>query len=257
VTGDRTDIAPPPTDGARPERNRLLAALPRADYARLVPRLEDVRLAHGQALAVCGAPIEHVYFPRGAVAAVVVATGGDQVVGAAAVGSEGLVGLAAALDGGVSTDDVICQIPGAAARMGAGAFRATLARNPRLRELQRRSTLALLGQTTRTAGCNLAHTVEERCARWLLMLHDRADGEDIPLTHDVLAALLGVRRPTVTEVAGRLQRAGLIRYRRGCMRILDRDGLRGIACDDYRRTREIYARFLSHTDGAGPVQEPA
>ena len=246
-TGTRTGrgAGPPSTDGEWPERNRLLAALPRAEYERLVPRLKDVRLAHGQALAVCGAPIEHVYFPRGAVASIIVATGGSRVVGAAAVGSEGLVGLAAALDGGVSTDDVICQIPGAAARMEAGAFRAALTRNARLRELLRRSTLALLGQMTRTAGCNLVHTVEERCARWLLMLHDRADGEDIPLTHDVLAALLGVRRPTVTEVAGRLQQAGLIRYRRGCIRILDRDGLRGIACDDYRRTREIYDRLLS------------
>lgn len=257
ATGDRTDIVPPSTDGARPERNRLLAALPRADYDRLVSRLEDVRLAHGQVLATCGAPIEHVYFPRTAVASILVATGGDRFVGAASVGSEGLVGLAASLDGGISTDDVICQLPGAAARMEAGVFRARVARNARLRELLRRSTLALLGQVTRTAGCNLAHTVEERCARWLLMLHDRADGQDIPLTHGGLAALLGVHRPTVTEVAAKLQQAGLIRYRRGRMQVLDRDRLHEVACDDYRLGREIYDRLFSDTDGAGAVQHPA
>jgi CRP-like cAMP-binding protein len=248
------DAVPPSTDGARPERNRLLAALPRAEYEALIPRLEDVRLAHGQVLGVRGAPIEHVYFPRDAVASTIVVTGADRFVGGGSIGSEGMTGLAVSLDDGTSGDDVICHIPGDAARMEAGAFRAAFERSPQVREILRRYTLALLGQVTRTAGCNLVHTLEQRCARWLLMTDDRVDGKEFLLTHDLLAAILGVRRPPLSVAARRLQQAGLIRYRRGCMQVLDRDRLQAAACDDYRLTREIYDRLFSGLDGAGSLE---
>ena len=241
----------PSTDEAPPHPNRLLAALPRADYEALAPDLEDVRLAHKQSLADRGRPTTHVYFPRGAVLSILVVMADGQFVEGATIGHEGMLGLAAFLGDGTSTDDVVCQVPGEAARMGVSEFRVACERSPRLQEVLRHYTLALMGQMTRTAGCNRVHPVEERCARWLLMTHDRVGADEFQLTHEFLAAMLGVRRATVTVAAGMLHQAGLIEYRRGRMRILDRDGLQDAACEDYRLTEDIYDGLFRRLDGAG------
>ena len=230
---------PPPTEGT-PERNRLLAVLPRAEYEVIVPQLADVRLSHRQTLTVRGEPMQQVYFPRGAVVSVLVDMDDGQAVEGATIGHEGILGLAVLLGDGTATDDAVCQVPGPAACMDVPEFRAACERSGRLREVLQRYTLALMGQMARTAGCNRVHPVDERLARWLLMTHDRVGADEFPLTHEFIAAMLGVRRPSVTVAAGMLQQAGLIDYRRGDMRILDRARLEEAACEDYRLTAEIY-----------------
>ena len=229
-----------PSTDAPPERNRLLAALPPADYDALAPDLEDVALAHKEVLAVRGQPLSYVYFPRGAVGSILVVMDDGQAVEGATIGDEGMLGLVAFLGDGISIDDAVCQVTGRAARITVRAFRAACDRSGWLREVLHRYTLALMGQMTRTAGCNRVHPVEERLARWLLMTHDRVGADEFELTHEFIAAMLGVRRPSVTVAAGLLQQAGLIDYRRGRMRILDRSQLEASACEDYRLTRDIY-----------------
>jgi CRP-like cAMP-binding protein len=234
----------PSTDAAPPERNRLLAALPRVEYEALAPHLTDVPIAHRQELMALGQPLTAVYFPRGAVMSVLVTMDDGAAVEGATIGQEGMVGLAAFLDDGISIDDAVCQVPGRAARLDVQEFRSVAERSPVLQHVLRRYTLALMGQMTRTAGCNRVHPVEERLARWLLMTQDRVGAAEFSLTHDYIAAMLGVRRPSVTVVAGLLQQAGLIEYRRGRIRILDRERLLAAACEDYRRTEEIYERLF-------------
>ena len=199
---------PPFVDRAPYERNRLLAALPCAEYEGLVPQLAEVRLSNSQPLAVRGQPMQYVFFPRGAVVSIVVSMEDGQMVEGATLGHEGILGLVSFLGDGVATDDAFCQVPGEAARMDVAAFRAALERGGRLRQVLQRYTLALMGQMTRTAGCNRVHPVEERLARWLLMTHDRVGIDEFPLTHDFIAAMLGVRRPSGTVAAGMLHKAG-------------------------------------------------
>ena len=234
----------PPAIEARPERNRLLAALPCTEYEALLPRLESVQVEHRQVLTVSGEPIEQIYFPRGAVLSIVVRMDDGVMVEGATIGDEGLIGLATFLGDGTATDDTICQVPGEAACLSTAAFRNALAQSGPLQEVLRRYALALMGQLTRTAGCNRVHPIEERCARWLLMTRDRVGADEFPLTHEFLAAMLGVRRPSVTVAAGILQQAGLIEYRRGQMRILDGERLEAASCEDYRLTREIYEQLF-------------
>jgi CRP-like cAMP-binding protein len=237
----------PSTDSARPERNRLLAGLPAAEYALLAPHLTDVSITHRQELMVFGKPISAVHFPRGAVISVIVTMDDGAAVEGATIGHEGMIGLAAFLDNGISIDDAVCQVPGPAARLDVQAFRSIAEQSPVFQHVLRRYTLALMGQMARTAGCNRVHPVEERLARWLLMTQDRVGADEFSLTHDYIAAMLGVRRPSVTVVAGLLQQAGLIEYRRGRIRILDREGLQEAACEDYRVTEEIYERLFGET----------
>jgi CRP-like cAMP-binding protein len=137
--------------------------------------------------------------------------------------------------------------------MTADTFRLALTRSPVLHEQLHRYTLALMGQLIRTAGCNRAHPVEERCARWLLMTADRVGSDEFPLTQEFLAAMLGVRRPSVTIAAGLLQESGLIRYRRGALTITDRERLEEAACEDYRLTRQLYERLYLDPQSASRV----
>jgi CRP-like cAMP-binding protein len=183
-------------------------------------------------------------FPRGAVISVIVTMDNGEAVEGATIGHEGMIGLAAFLDDGISIDDAVCQVAGPAARLDVQEFRAMAERSPILQHVLRRYTLALMGQLTRTAGCNRVHPVEERLARWLVMTQDRVGADEFTLAHDYIAAMLGVRRPSVTVVAGVLHQADLIEYRRGRIRIIDREGLQEAACEDYRVTEEIYERLF-------------
>jgi CRP-like cAMP-binding protein len=238
----------PSADTARPERNRLLAALPAAEYALIARHLTDVSIAHRQAITERGQPITAVYFPRGAVISLLVTMDDGAAVEGATIGHEGMIGLAAFLDDGISIDDAVCQVPGPATCLDVQEFRSIAERSPVFQHVLRRYTLALMGQMTRTAGCNRVHPVEERLARWLLMTQDRVGAAEFSLTHDYIAAMLGVRRPSVTVVAGVLQKAGLIEYRRGRIRVLDRERLQEAACEDYRVTEEIYERLFRKPD---------
>jgi CRP-like cAMP-binding protein len=225
------------------ERNRLLNTLPRATYEALLPHLEPMWLEHGLTLAEPNEPVSYAYFPRGAVLSMLVPMENGEALEAATIGLEGMFGLPLFLADGVGADEVICQVAGDAARISADVFCQAIADSAELTDLLHRYTLALMGQMSRTAGCNRAHPVEERCARWLLLTHDRVGRDEFYLTQEFLAAMLGTRRPTVTLIAGQLQQAGLIRYRRGNLTIVDREGLEEVACEDYRLTRDLYERL--------------
>jgi CRP-like cAMP-binding protein len=226
-----------------PERNQLLASLPSAEYRSLLPELEPVHIEHRQYLSGPDEAITHAYFPRGAVISMLAPMEDGQSVEGATIGAEGVAGLPIFLGDGSAQDEVICQVAGPGARMTAEQFKAAFERSPALHNILHRYTLALMGQLIRTAGCNRAHPVEERCARWLLMTSDRVGSNEFPLTQEFLAAMLGVRRPSVTVAAGLLQQAGLIHYRRGVVTITDRERLEQSACEDYRLTRQIYERL--------------
>jgi CRP-like cAMP-binding protein len=223
-----------------PEQNRLLAALPVQDYARLLPELESVHLRSRQQLVAPDEPTERVYFPRDAVVSMLVLMQDGKVVESAAVGNEGMVGLEVFLGNGLGREDMVVQIGGDAARIQSSAFRDAVRQSLALQTLLRHYSLALMNQLARTAGCNRVHSVEERCARWLLMSRDRVGRDSFQLTHEFLARVLGVRRASVSQTAEGLQRAGLIEYHQGLIRILDRAGLEGIACEDYRLSRAAY-----------------
>ena len=226
------------------EANWFLASLPGAEYQPLLARLEPVRLEQGARL--CGPGDGGVYFPRGAVASLVALMDDGQAIEAATIGREGMVGLPQVLDETVERLEAverICQVPGWAARLQLDQVRAMARRGSALHERLDQYAVALLGQASRTAGCNRAHPVEERCARWLLAVADRAGSDEFPLTQEFLAIMLGVQRPTVNVAARGLMRAGLIRFRHGVLTIVDRDGLKASACEDYRLTNELFERL--------------
>ena len=226
-------------------RNRLLAALPAEDLAALAPHLGPVSLAIGQVLAEPGEPLAHVYFPGTAIFSVINRMADGAAVEVGTVGNEGLVGLAALLEAEASESQTLAQIPGTAVRLPAAALVAAVEARPALRRLVHRYTQAYLTQVAQGAACNRLHGIEARCARWLLMTHDRVGGADaFPLTQEFLGVMLGVRRTGVTLAAGALQDAGLIRYRRGGIRVLDRAGLEAAACECYGVVRRQYDRLL-------------
>jgi CRP-like cAMP-binding protein len=241
-------VAQPPNTDGEADANWFLASLPAAEYRPLLAQLDPVRLEQGASL--CGPGDDGVYFPRGAVASLVVPMDDGQAIEAATIGREGIVGLPQVLDETVERLEVverICQVPGRAARLPLEQVRAMARRGSALHERLDQYAVALLGQASRTAGCNRAHPVEKRCARWLLTVADRAGSDEFPLTQEFLAIMLGVQRPTVNVAARELTRAGLIRFRHGVLTIVDRDGLEASACEDYRLTNELFERLY----GAG------
>jgi CRP-like cAMP-binding protein len=230
-------------------RNRLLAALPPEDLARLWPRLQPVELVFRQTLQAPEEPITAVYFPEtGYLSRLAPMDDGDSAeVGL--VGPEGMIGLAILLGGDRDGFEILVQVPGTALRMGAGAFREELDRIPALRAVLNRYALAHFEQVARSAACNGRHHVEQRLARWLLMAHDRVEGDEFPMTHEFMSMMLGVRRAGITVAAGTLQKAGLIRYERGRMEITDRPGLEAAACECYGIDRRAYDRLLGPPRG--------
>lgn len=228
-------------------RNRLLGALPAAARDALERDLESVALAVGDVLFGSAAPIQHVYFPETAVVSMAMVNdlrrGGTVEVGT--VGREGVAGLPAFLGDDYSSVRAVVQIPGAAQRIPVEAFVAA-ARSPGpLHRAMLRYTQAYLTQVAQTAACNVGHLIEARCARWLLMTHDRVDDDAFPLAHEFLALMLGVRREGVTVAVTALEAAGLIRDGRGHIRITDRAGLEDASCECYGVVRSHYDRLLA------------
>ena len=228
----------------KPTRNRLLAALPREDYERLEAKLEPVSLDLKQPLYEPGVPIEHVYFPSACVISLLMDVGDGGMIEVGTTGNEGVVGLPVFLGADEMPGRALCQIPGDAFRMEAGAFREEADRPGRLRELLLRYTQALFNLVAQTAACNRGHSVEERCARWLLITQDRVESDRFPMTQEFMGQMLGVRRATVNVAAGMLQKAGFIAYTRGRIRVLDRPGLESAACECYGRIRAEFDRLL-------------
>jgi CRP-like cAMP-binding protein len=227
--------------------NRLLSLLSDDDYERLRAHFSQVALEYRQSLYEASRPIEQVYFPVDGVASLVLTTadGGSAEVGT--IGSEGMVGLPVVLGDREAPSSVYVQVPGAALRMDVGAFRHQLERSPTLNLVMLRYAHAFFNQVAQSAACAHLHRVEQRCCRWLLMTRDRMPSDEFLLTHEFLGMMLGVRRTTVTEVMGALQKAGLIRYRRGHVSILDQEALRQRACECYDVSKQEFDRLLGDT----------
>jgi CRP-like cAMP-binding protein len=227
-------------------RNHLLAALPPADIEALLPYLERVQLEQREMLFEPQVRIVHVYFPETAVVSLTTVLRNGSSVEIGTSGREGMAGLPAFLGESAGSMRAFAQIPGAAIRIEAAAFTRLAAAAGPFHELLLRYTHTFLTQVAQTAACNSAHLVEQRCARWLLMTHDRVDGDDFPLTHEFLAFMLGVRRAGVTLAMGGLQDAQLVRYVRGRVTVIDRAGLEITSCECYAVVRAQYERLFGH-----------
>lgn len=229
-----------PEDPESVETNRLLGALPRQELQRLRPRLEVVELAQRDSIVEPGEPIGRVYFPTNCVVSMIAEMDDGQQTEVGTVGREGMLGLPLFLGRQTTPLRSFCQVPGHAARMSARAFREEVTPGSRLHELLRYYTEATFVFAAQSSACNRLHSIEQRAARWLLHTHDRVGGEEFSLTQEFLAQMLGVRRASVSEIAGGFQGAGLIRYSRGVIRVLDRAALEEKACECYRIiTREF------------------
>jgi CRP-like cAMP-binding protein len=216
------------------DKNRLLVAIPQEDLERFFSDLHPVSLSLRQVLHEVGAPLEDVYFIEQGVASVLTNMADGSTIEVGMIGMEGMVGVPALLGGKTSVQKVIVQIPGTALRMNAALCKAAFDQSEAVRRVVLRFTEAVLNLSAQTTACNRLHTIEQRCARWMLMAVDRVQSDEIPLTHEFLSSMLGVRRAGVTNTAGELQSSGLIRYHRGLLTIVDRDGLEMTACECYR-----------------------
>jgi CRP-like cAMP-binding protein len=228
---------------AKPGRNALLAALPAQERELLTRELEPVELTFKQVLEEPGRPIGHVWFPRSGVTCMFSQMEDGSAVEVATLGREGFVGLPIVLGAQRMAHRVLVQIPGEGDRIPAAALTALLPRLPALHRVMLRCALALVTQIAQGSACNRLHPVEQRCARWLLMTHDRVDGDSFPLTQEFLGQMLGITRPSVSIAAGMLQRAGLVRYARGVITVLDRAGLEEAACECYRLIADEFRRL--------------
>ena len=225
-------------------QNGLLARLPRAERRRLAGHVERVSLEFQEVLYESGQRIRHVYFPNQGVVSVLTVMADGTAVEVSAVGNEGLVGLPVFLDVPTTPGRFVVQVPGQALRMEAGFFRKQIRPEHELYRRVQRYTCAFLFQICQSVACHSIHSVEKRCCRWLLSLHDRTATAEFPLTQEFLAQMLCVRRATVTAIAQKLQAAGLIRYRRGRMLIVDRSGLEAAACECYGAMRAQTEQLL-------------
>lgn len=232
----------------RDERtNRLLFLLADEDYERLRPHLALVVLEYRKSLYEAARPIHHVYFPIDGVASLVITTADGASAEVGTIGSEGMVGLPVCLGDREAPSSCYVQVPGTGLVMDAGVFRNELARSPTLNRIMLRYAHAFFNQVAQSAACAHLHRVEQRCCRWLLMTRDRMPAGDFLLTHEFLGMMLGVRRTTVTDVMGSLQKAGFIRYRRGHVTILDQQALHRRACECYDISRLEFERLLGDT----------
>lgn len=226
------------------DANHILASLPAAEYRRVFPKLSAAAFRRGQSLYEVDKQIDYVYFPRNGVASMVARLEEGGTIEVATIGNEGVVGLSAYVGNGRSVMEVFVQIPGDAVRLRADIFRRVIQGSPAWRDVIRRYSQALLTQVGQSAACNRAHSTSQRCARWLLMSHDRVLGNEIALTQEYLGEMLGVRRASVTQVAGKLKRRKLIDYHRGKIRVLDRKGLEKAACECYEFIRLHQDRLI-------------
>ena len=237
-----------PTNGAKfGPRNRLLAALLPEDLLSLRKHLERVPLVDGTVLFEADAPITHVYFVEAGVVSLTAAFRNGRTAEMATVGQEGVVGISTLLGSDAAVGRYLVQASGSALAVEASRFQSALRKTPALLAVCQAYARAFLGQALQTAACNSVHTVEQRCARWLLMSHDRHDSDTFALKQELLAKMLGVCRPTATVGAGALQRAGLIRYSRGVLTVLDRPGLAMASCECYRAIRDHFEHLLPST----------
>jgi CRP-like cAMP-binding protein len=228
--------------------NSLLAALPPADYARLARSLELTPLRLGDMLYEPGKPQRYAYFPTTAVVSLHYVMESGASAESAGVGHEGVVGVTLFMGGETTPSSAVVQIAGQAYRLEAGALREEFCRAGAMQELLLRYMQVLMVQTMQTAVCNRHHAVEQQLCRWLLCTLDKVPASSVVVTQEMIAGVLGVRRESITEAAGALQRAGLIRYRRGHITVLERAGLERAACECYAVVKAESHRLLPHTE---------
>jgi CRP-like cAMP-binding protein len=228
-------------------RNRLLLSLPARNLKQLMPELENIRCQSEQVLMDADSSLEHVFFPDNGVVSVVAVYGDGSVIEMATIGREGCTGFQAFFGAKSSSVRLLVQIPGSAAKMSRAAFARAMESMPSFRNLMSAYVHAFLEQVMVSAACNGAHSVKQRLARWLLVMRDRSDEDALPITQNLLAEMLGVQRPTITNAAGELERAGLIERGRQQVAILDRQGLIKASCECYRLVRSRVAFHLPET----------
>jgi CRP-like cAMP-binding protein len=224
--------------------NRLLASLPADMCERLRPALELVSLALGVVVYEPGGGMDHVYFPTGAVVSLIYTMADGATAEMGLVGNEGVVGIALFMGGETTPNQAVAQVAGGALKMKAQVMLEEFRRGGPFQLALLRYTQALITQISQTAVCNRLHAVEQRLCRWLLLTRDRLPSDEILMTQEFIAHMLGVRREGVTAAAHHLQEAGLIRYARGHISILDRKGLEAAACECYRVVKDEFDRLL-------------
>ncbi len=242
-----------------PEDNALLAALPAEVLARLRPDLEPVAMPLGEVIYESGAQLEYVFFPApGCIVSMLYVMTDGSSAEIAVAGDEGMVGIALFMGGGSTPSRALVQSAGMAFQLKAEALTREFERHSGLQLLLLRYTQALITQMSQTAVCNRHHTLDQQLCRWLLLSLDRLPTNELSMTQELIANMLGVRREGVTEAAGKLQEAGLIQYSRGRITILDRPGLEAKVCECYAVVKNEYDRLLSvNPTGSAPAPAPA
>lgn len=224
--------------------NRLLSALPREESEPLLSELQPVGLSLGDIIYEYDEQLEYVYFPTTCIVSFIYTMENGATAEMGLAGNDGVVGVALFLGGGTTPNQAIVQVAGVALRMRAKVLQEEFARGGAMQHLLLRYTQALITQISQTAVCNRLHSEEKRLCRWLLLSHDRVQSDEVAMTQEFLSHMLGGRRESVTVAAGRLQDAGLIRYSRGNIRILNRAGLEAVACECYRIVKQEFDRLL-------------
>jgi CRP-like cAMP-binding protein len=232
------------TTPADPLHNQLLAALPPAELQRWLPRLEPTDLPLGQVLYEPGVTLRHVYFPTDAIVSLLYVMENGASAEIAVVGREGLVGVSLFMGGGSTPSRAVVQSAGRGFRLEAAHMNEEFNRAGAVMHLLLRYTQALITQMAQTAVCNRHHTLDQQLCRWLLLSLDRLESGQLRMTQELIANMLGVRREGVTESALKLQQAGLIRYARGHIHVLDRPGLERRSCECYAVVKKEYDRLL-------------
>jgi CRP-like cAMP-binding protein len=230
--------------------NRLLGALDPASRKRIEVHLEPVQLELGTVVCEAGGTLDHAYFPQSNVLSLLTVLENGSAIETANIGREGAFGLFAAMYSHVSFNRCLVQLEGTMVRCPIKFLQAEFKSSEHVRDLFVSYSETLLSQVQQTVACNAMHTTEERMCRWLLMMHDRAEGEALPYTHEFLSHMLGANRKSVTLAAQSLQSAGFINYRRGKIQVLDRRGLEGASCECYAIVKERFDAFLMRPSDA-------
>ena len=228
-----------------PNQNRLLAALPTAEFERLAAHLELIPMPLGEFLYEPGEQLQHAYFPTTAIVSLHYVMESGAAAETAGVGNEGVVGISLFMGGGTTPSSAVVQTAGHAYRLESRLLKQEFDRAGIMQRMLLRYTQALMTQMTQTAACYRHHSVEQQLCRWLLLTLDRLPSNDLVMTQELAAGMLGVRRESITEAAGKLQHAGIIRYRRGHITVLDRSGLETHVCECYAVVKNELSRLLS------------
>jgi CRP-like cAMP-binding protein len=228
-----------------PSQNQLLAALPAAEFEPLVAHLEWVQLPLGEMLYEPGGQLKHAYFPTTAIVSLHYVMESGASSESAGVGNEGVVGVSLFMGGDTTSSSAVVQTAGHAYRMESRKLLDEFNRGGLFQRLLLRYTQALMTQISQTTACNRHHSVEQQLCRWLLLTLDRLPSNELVMTQELIANMLGVRREGITEAAGKLQHAGVIRYRRGHISVLDRAGLESRVCECYAVVRTELSRLLN------------